>query len=102
MHKHFYCLWIRYLFKWFRHDFTWKDFLFGTTQLSKNVDVDKCFYPEYGFGFDPRFDFGKNTIIFSVEHSWSAQADNKKKATLVLDEGPMEGLYDATMAAEIT
>ena len=51
-----------------------KDCLIGAVSLTKNVDIDRHGYSEYGIGFEKhgRFSFpgtglGKNVIIFGVD-----------------------------------
>ena len=39
-------------------------------------------------------------MIFGVDMSSSVNVDNKKKDTLILDEGPRQGLDDTTLTAE--
>ena len=54
--------------------------------MNKNADPDKCSYSGYGIEFDTHgifwlldvSGFGKNEIIFGVDNSSSAHADNKK------------------------
>ena len=60
--------------------------LFGAVKLTKNADIDKYKYFEYGIGFDtretssfPSGGFGCNVIIFGVDMSSSVPLDNKKK-----------------------
>ena len=43
---------------------------------------------------------GKNVIIFGADMSSSVNIDNKNKDTLILDEGPTQGLDDTTLTAE--
>ena len=43
---------------------------------------------------------GRNVIIFGVDMSSSAHADNKKKDILILGKGPMQILDDTTFTAE--
>ena len=38
-------------------DFTLKNSLFGTAELTKDIDFDKYFYSEYGIGIDARRSF---------------------------------------------
>ena len=55
-----------------------KDCLFGAVTLTKNVDVDKYGYSDYGIGFDrrgifsfPAGGFGQNVLIFGVDMSFT-------------------------------
>ena len=60
--------------------------LLVVVKLNKNADPDKCSYSGYGIEFDTHgifwlldvSGFGKNEIIFGVDNSSSAHADNKK------------------------
>ena len=61
-----------------------KNYLFGAVTLTKNADIDKYGYFEYGVGFDRRGSFssggyGQNVLIFGVDMGFSAHIDNKKK-----------------------
>ena len=67
-------------------DFPWKDSLFGSVELTKNADPDKCKYNGYGIGFDscsewllPDGSMGKNVIIFGIDMSSSEHSDNNKR-----------------------
>ena len=60
-------------------DFTLSNCLFGSVKLTKNADLDKYKYTEYGVGFDSRSEFlftygsyGKNVIILELiwAHLW--------------------------------
>ena len=80
--------------------------LFGAVTLTKNADIDKYRYSDYGIGFDRRSSFsfpgggfGQNILIFVVDMSSSAHIDNKKKDILVLGKGPTQGL-EHTLTAE--
>ena len=65
--------------------------LFGEVTLTKNADVVKYGYSDYGIEFDRRSSFsfpggmfGQNKIIFGVDMSSSARIDNNKKEILIL------------------
>ena len=80
-------------------DPTLKNCLFSAVTLTKNADIDKYGYSGYGIGFDrrssfsfPSGGFGQNVLIFVVDMSSSAHIDNKRKDTLVLGKGPIQGL----------
>ena len=45
-------------------------------------------------------DWGKNFAIFGIDNSSSVYIDNKKKFKLVLGEGPIHSLDDATITTE--
>ena len=75
--------------------------------LTKNADLDKYKYRGYGIGFDERLEFslldgsmGRNVIIFGSDMSSSVHVDKNNKDTLILGEGPTQGLDDTTLTAE--
>ena len=81
--------------------------LFGAVSITKNADIDKNKYSEYGFGFDrtgvyllPDSSFGRNVVIFGVDMSSSAHVDNKGKDILILGTGPTQGLGEHSLTAE--
>ena len=54
--------------------------------MTKNADIDKYKYSEYGFGFDrygsfssPGIGVGRNKIIFGVDMGSSTKIDTRKK-----------------------
>ena len=78
--------------------------------LTKNADIDKYGYSDYGIGFDrrsrrsfsfPAGGFGQNVLIFGVDMSFSAHIDNKKKEILALGKGPTQGLEHTLTAKEM-
>ena len=85
---------------------TLENCLFGAVSVTKNADIDQYKYSGYGIGFDRKgtFSFGngfcRNCIIFGLDMSSSAHVDNKKKDSLILGEGPTQGLDDTTLTAE--
>ena len=80
--------------------------LFGAVSLTKNADIDKYKYSGYGIGFDRDNvcsvgnRFGRNVIIFEVDMSLSAHADNMGKGILILGKGPAQGLGGHSLTAE--
>ena len=73
--------------------------LFGAVKLSKNADIDKYRYFDYGIGFDGRKVYShlsggteKKVIIFGADMSWSVHAHNKGKDILTLGKSPTQGL----------
>ena len=81
--------------------------LFGAVSITKNADIDKNKYSEYGIGFDrtglyllPSRRFGRNVIIFGVDMSSSVHVDNKGKDILILGSGPAQGLDEHSLTAE--
>ena len=82
-----------------------KNCLFGAVTLTKNADIDKYGYSDFGIGFDRRGSFsfpgggyGQTVLIFGVDISSSPHIDNKKK-TLVLGFGPTQ-VSEHTLTAE--
>ena len=80
-----------------------KNALFGAAKLTKNPDIDKYKYSEYGIGFNgheffshPTGGTGKNIIIFGVEKNSYSHVDHKGKYILVLGKGPTQGLHSLT------
>ena len=78
--------------------------------LTKNADIDKYGYSDYGIGFDrrsrrsfsfPGGGFGQNVLIFGVDMSFSAHIDNNKKEILALGKGPTQGLEHTLTAEEM-
>ena len=80
--------------------------LFGAVSLTKNADIDKYGYSDYGIGFDRHGSFsfpgtgsGENLMIFGVDMSTSTNIDSRKKNILILGKGPTQGL-EHTLSAE--
>ena len=78
--------------------------------LTKNADIEKYGYSDYGIGFDRRsrrsFSFpgggcGQNVLIFGVDMSFSAHIGNNKKEILALGKGPPQGLEHTLTAEEM-
>ena len=83
-----------------------KNCLFGKMKMTKNTDTDKYIYQGHGIGFDlsgifshPDGGDGKNVIIFGVEMTNSKHANNKTKDVLVLGQGLIQKVDDATIYA---
>ena len=75
--------------------------------MTKNADVSKYKYSEYGIAFDRTSSFsfpggedGQNIIIFGVHMNSSAHIDNKGKDILILGKGPTQGLGEDSLTAE--
>ena len=88
-------------------DFALENCLFCTVKLTKNADIDKYKSSGYGIRPDSRgtflFPSGKvaqNVIVFGVDMSSSVHVVNKKTDTLILGEGPTQGLDDTTLTTE--
>ena len=72
-------------------DPTLENCLFGAVTLTKNFNIDRYGYSDYGIGFDRKRSFsfsgggyGQNVLIFGVDMSFSVNIDNIKKDILVL------------------
>ena len=81
--------------------------LFGAVSITKNTDIDKSKYSEYGIGFDrtgfyllPDGSFGRNVVILGVYMGSSAHVDNKGKDILILGIGPTQALGEHSLTAE--
>ena len=80
--------------------------LFGAVKITKNSDIDKYKYFDYGIGFDKGFyshpsrGTGRNVIIFGVNMSSSSHIDDKGKGILILGKGPTQGLGEHSLTAE--
>ena len=77
---------------------------FGAVKLTKNADLDKYKYSDYGIGFAFGSEFliadgsmGKNVIIFGDDMSSSVRIDGRNKNISLLGEGPTRGLEDSTV-----
>ena len=78
-------------------------------KLTKKTDLDKYGYSGYGFGsdgmhiynFDGQMMNGVKILLFlELIIVFSLYVYIRKKEMLVLDEGPTDGLDDATLTAE--
>ena len=76
-----------------------KNSLSGAVTLTKNADIEKYGYSDFGIGFDRRSSFtfpgggfGPNVLIFGVDMNSSAHIDDKQKDILLLGKGPTQGL----------
>ena len=81
--------------------------LFGAVKLTKNSGIDKYEYSGYGIGFDSKGTFshpsrgtGVIVVVFGVDISSCAHANNKTKNILIHVEGFTQGLEDTTLYAE--
>ena len=88
-------------------DCTFGNCFFGSAKLTKNVDLDKYKYSSYSIGFDPPSEFslhdnsiGNNANIFGVDMSSSVHIGNNGKDTLILWQGPTQGLDDTALTGE--
>ena len=67
--------------------------MFGSVELTKNADLEKCKYNGRSIGFDSRSEFlftdrrkGRNVIVFGADMSSSVPIDRKNKDILILDD----------------
>ena len=82
--------------------------LFGTIKLTKNSDIGKYKYSEYGIGFDSRESFshpsggnGTNVIIFGADLSSSVLITKSiLNNVLVLGKALIQGIKGTTIYAE--
>ena len=89
-------------------DFVLGNSLFRAVKLIRNPDPSKYKYSDYGIGFDASGSFSlsngcgfrKNVIMFGADMSSSVHVDNMKKYTLILVNGPAQGLDDTELTAE--
>ena len=86
---------------------TLENCLFGVVKLRKNADIDKYKYSGYGIGFDSRGSFkhpsgvyDRNAIIFGVDMSSSAHANDKTRSILVLGKDFTQATDNTTIYAE--
>ena len=77
--------------------------MFGAIKLTKNSDIDKYKYSEYGIGFDSKRTFshpiggiGQNVIVFGADMSSSVHANNRT----IIGEGITQGLDDTKLTTE--
>ena len=77
--------------------------LFGSVKRTKYADPDIFKYSDDGIGIDSRSEFsftdrsiGKNVITFGADLS-SVHIGNKSKYTLILCEGPTQGLHNTIL-----
>ena len=87
---------------------TLENCLFGAVELTKNADIDKYRYSNYGIRFDRKGFFshpsggtGRNVIIFGVDMSSSIKIDNRNKDVLILGKGPTQGLEHTFTATKM-
>ena len=80
--------------------------MFGAVKLTKNNDIDKYKYSEYGIGFDsggtfsfPDGSFGENVITFGVDMSSSVHANIKINNILLLGKEFVQGINGTTSSA---
>ena len=86
---------------------TLENCLFGSIKISKSSDMNKYNYKGYGIRFDsggaflhPSGSFGNNVIIFKVDMSASAHANNRANNILILGKDFIQGLNGTTIYAE--
>ena len=79
--------------------FSLKNSLFGEVKITKNADISKYKYSEYGIGFNLKGSFlhadgtyGVNIIIFGADLSGSTHANNRANNILVLGKDFIHGI----------
>ena len=87
--------------------FTVQNALFGSIQITKNVDTSKYEYKGYGICFDEGGTFskgnitnGRNVLIFGVHENSLTHANNKANNIFVMGDGFVQGINDTTLYAE--
>ena len=87
--------------------FTIQNALFGAMQITKNSDSSKCKYKGYGICFDEGGTFskgninnGRNVLIFGVDESSLAHANNKANNIYVMGNLFVQGINDTMLYAE--
>ena len=65
--------------------------------MTKNADINKYKYSEYGIAFNrhgcfssPAIGLRRNVIGFGVDMSSSTEIDNRRKDILILGKGPTQ------------
>ena len=86
-------------------DPTLKNCLFGAVTLTKNADINKYGYCDYGIKCDRRLSFSfpvggyiQSVLTVRADMSLSAHFDNKEKDILVLGKGAVQGLAHTLIA----
>ena len=87
--------------------FTVQNALFGAMEIAKNADTSKYNYKGYGICFDEGGTFskgniynGRNVLIFGVQESSLAHANNKDNNIYVMGDLFVQGINDTTLYAE--
>ena len=87
--------------------FTVQNALFGSMQITKNVDTSKYKYKGYGICFDEGGAFGigntnngRNVLIFGVHENSLVHANNKANNIFIMGDGFVQGINDTTLYAE--
>ena len=78
-------------------DLTLQNCLFGAVKLTKNSDIDKYKYSDYGIGFDSKGTFSHPSGRIGADMSSSAHPNDKTKNILILGEGFIQGLDDTAL-----
>ena len=88
-------------------DFTVQNALFGAMQITKNIDTSKYKYKRYGICFDEGGMFskgninnGRNVLIFGVDESSLAHANNKANNIYVMGDLFVQVINDTTLYVE--
>ena len=87
--------------------FTVQNALFGAMEIAKNADTSKYNYKGYGICFDEGGTFskgniynGRNVLIFGVQESSLAHANNKDNNIYVMGDLFVQGINDTTLYTE--
>ena len=87
--------------------FAIQNVLFGTIEVTKNIDTSKYNYKGYGICFDEGGTFskgninnGRNVIIFGVHESSLVHSNNKANNIFVMGDLFVQGINDTTLYAE--
>ena len=78
-------------------DLTLQNCLFGAVKFTKNSDIDKYKYSDYGIGFDSKGTFSHPSGGIGADMSSSAHTNYKTKNILILGEGFIQGLDDTAL-----
>ena len=94
--------------------FTIQNSLFGAMQITKNADISKYNYKEYGICFDGRKEFAhvrkrgnfndttmaRKILIFGVDMSFSKYANNERNNIYVMGKDYVQRINDTILYAE--
>ena len=84
--------------------FTVQNALFGSMEITKNVDTSKYKDKGYGICFDEGGTFGigninndRNVLIFGVHESSLIHVNNKANNIFIMSDGFVQGIHDMTL-----
>ena len=78
--------------------FKFRNYLFGKTNIVKNIDKKQYLYSGYRIIFDTvdswsfGNDYARNVMIFGVDNNSLSHSDNCKNNVSILGEGPIFGI----------